>query len=246
MTALETPRTLCVIPARGGSKRVPRKNVRLVAGVPMIARTIAIVTASGVADRIVVSTDDEEIAEVARQAGAGVPFMRPQGLADDYTPTAPVIRHAVQQLEEQGDQGYGLILVVYPTAVLLEPADLSDAREALLAAGTRVVMSVGRYRSPIERAWRVDSSGRGHMPSPEYELSRTQDLPASYFDAGQFYFGRREFWMEGASLVGARPTLVELPGWRAIDIDTAEDVALAELLLEVRARSTDLPSATHL
>ena len=232
-------RTLCVVPARGGSKRVPRKNVRPVAGVPMLQRTLEIVVASGVADRVIVSTDDDEIATVARSAGAEVPFMRPAHLADDHTPTAPVISHAIATVEALGGDPFDYVVVVYPTAILLDPHDLRSARDSIVGTDHQVAFSVCRYPAPIERAWKRTSSGVGAMRQPEHALTRTQDLEPAYYDAGQFYFGTRGFWEAGGALSEASPLLIELPPWRAIDIDTEDDLELAARWLQTRPLSVD-------
>ncbi len=227
--------SLCVVPARGGSRRIPRKNVRPFAGVPAIARTIATVAASGVADRIVVSTDDDEIAAVSRSAGAETPFVRRAELADDHTPTIPVVADAVTRLAELGIGPFVTTWVVYPTAVLVEPDDLVRASVARIAAGARVAMSVVSSRAPVERAWRRADDGRGHMEWPEHAGTRTQDLPEAYFDAGQFYVATTEFWTSGASLADVSPLLVPLPLDHAIDIDDEADWLVAEALFNARS-----------
>lgn len=234
-------RTVCIVPARGGSKRVPRKNVRSLAGVPVIARTLATIIGSEVSDRVVVSTDDDEIAEIAVAAGADVPFRRPAQLADDHTPTAPVIVHALATLTQLGDRAYDHALVVYPTAVLLSSADLRTARDAVVGTGCSLAFSVCRFSAPIERAWRLAPDGTGEMRQPEFALTRTQDLEPSYFDAGQYYFGTVEFWEAGGSVASVRPRLVELPAWRIVDIDTEEDLERASLLLHAGSDSTGKP-----
>ena len=219
--------SLCVIPARGGSQRIPRKNIRPFAGVPILARTIGIVIASGVADRVIVSTDDDAIAEVARSAGASVPFLRSADLAGDDVPTIPVVADALARLgDDHGD--IDTVWVVYPTAVLLEPEDLVRAADEFRAAGATVAMSVVESPAPIERAWRRSGNGGGQMLSPEHVETRTQDLEPAYFDAGQFYVARADFWVSGATLAEIDPLLVQLPRERAIDIDTLDDWQFAE------------------
>ena len=208
--------TLCVIPARGGSTRVPRKNIRPVGGIPMIARTIDIVRRADVADLVVVSTEDAEIADVARGAGASTPFVRPTYLADDETGTAPVVAHAVESVLAGGQHRLELVLVVYPTAILLEPDDLRVGIAAVRANGVAAPMSVRRFSSPIERAWRIDDDGRGFMIDPTQAPTRTQDLPDAYFDAGQFYIGTVGFWTSGGRLATERPLLQPLPPLRSI------------------------------
>jgi N-acylneuraminate cytidylyltransferase len=196
----------------------------------MIARTIQTVIQSEVATRIVVSTDDREIAEVAIAAGAEVPFTRPAELADDHTPTAPVIAHAITCLRER-DQEYDLTLVVYPTAVLVRVQDLRGAIDAFRRSSADLVMSVGRYPAAIERAWRRHSDGRGSMIQPKHELTRTQDLEEAFFDAGQFYLGTVAFWLDGGRIASCNPLLYPLPRLVACDIDTEEDFRTVERLL---------------
>lgn len=221
---------LCVVPARGGSTRIPRKNVRPFAGTPLIVRTIRTVVASGVADRVVVSTDDPDIADLARSAGADIPFLRSPELAGDHTPTIPVVADAIARLAETEGCSYDTTWVVYPTAALLEPGDLVAAQRTFVESGADVAFSVVETRAPIERAWRCDDAGRGSMVQPEHVETRTQDLPPAYFDAGQFYVAASGFWTAGARLTDADPLLIPLPPWRAIDIDTEDDWRLAEAL----------------
>lgn len=223
-------RSLCVIPARGGSARIPRKNVRPFNGVPLIARAISTVLASGVADRVVVSTDDAEIAEVAHAAGADVPFVRDPVLSGDHTPTIPVVANAIERLGDLDRGRFATTWVVYPTAALLLPDDLVDARRVFAESGAVVAMSVVESRGPIERAWRRGPGGAGSMVSPSHVETRTQDLPPAFFDAGQFYVALTEFWLSGATLADAHPMLLPLPPWRSVDIDTEADWQLAERL----------------
>ena len=198
----------------------------------MIAHTIQTIVESGVADRVVVSTDDDEIASVARTAGAEVPFMRPADLADDHTPTAPVIAHAIEALADAGDTGFDFVLVVYPTAIAIRSEDLEAAKAELLSSNEALVMSVGRYPAPIERAWCRDESGHGQMLRPEWAMTRTQDLPDAFYDAGQFYLATADFWRAGGDIAGTRPLLHPLPRIRTVDIDCEDDLHLAQLLLE--------------
>lgn len=196
----------------------------------MLQRTLATVIESGVADRIVVSTDDDEIADLAIAAGVDVPFRRPDHLADDHTPTAPVVEHAISTIADAGET-FPYVLVVYPTAVLVAIEDLRAGRDAVIGGSHRLAMSVGRFHAPVERAWRLRPDGTGEMRQPEHALTRTQDLEASYFDAGQFYFGTTEFWRSGDTVSAASPALIELPSWRTVDIDDEDDVLHVERLL---------------
>ena len=224
---------LAVIPARGGSKRIARKNVKPFAGRPMIHYAIAAAQASGVFDRIVVSTDDAEIAQVALAAGAEVPFMRPARLADDAAATVPVVAHALQAL---GDGGWHArqVCCIYPCVPLLRPRELVDALEMLERDGVPYVFPVVAFESPIQRALRRSSDGSTSPFSPEHAQTRTQDLEPAFHDAGQFYWGTADAWKAGLDVhLNARSLVV--PAWRAVDIDTPDDWTRAELLHRMAA-----------
>jgi N-acylneuraminate cytidylyltransferase len=221
---------LCVIPARGGSKRIPRKNIREFCGKPMIAWSIEAAQASSCFDQIIVSTDDEEIANVARQWGADVPFMRPAELADDFAGTTPVVAHAVRWYQDQG-QELEAVCCLYATAPFVEPDDIKQGFKLLAQAGPdRFVFTVTAYPSPIQRALRIDAkSGESHMWQPEQFSKRSQDLEAAYHDAGQFYWGRPKTWLKSGNLFEGSKLLL-LPRWRVQDIDTEDDWTQAELM----------------
>jgi len=234
---------MAIIPARGGSKRIPRKNARPFLGEPLIQRTVRCVVDSGVFERVVVSTDDDGIARLAEEAGAEVPFMRPATLADDYTPTAPVVLHALEEIEARS----GLILAsacaVYATAALMTTDDLRSAAERFADSGADVLFAAAGHPAPVERSWTVSVEGRASMRWPEHRLTRTQDLPESFYDVGWFYFGSRRYWELGGA-VEDRVALHLIDRTRAIDIDTEDDWRLAEGLAgaEIRDRRTDLKS----
>ena len=221
--------TLCVIPARGGSKRIPRKNVRPFHGRPMIAWSISAALESGIFDHIIVSTDDKDIAEVARSEGAEVPFMRPVELSDDHTATVPVIAHAIEASEAL----WGLqenICCLYATAPFVQASDLSDAHALLDKTGAKYAFPVTSFPFPIQRGVRLRKDGRMEMFQPEYALTRSQDLEEAYHDVGQFYWGRRDAWMAGTTLIGPDAAPLIIPRLRAQDIDTPEDWDRAERL----------------
>lgn len=221
---------LAVIPARGGSKRIPRKNVKSFCGKPIIAWSIAAARASGCFNRIVVSTDDDEIAAVARAEGAETPFMRPATLADDHTGTMAVVAHAVQTMETQGST-FNHVCCIYPTAPLLQPASLRAAYERLVSAGTEFAFGVSSYGHPIQRALRLGSDGIVSMFEPSQATVRSQDLEPAYHDAGQFCWGTRDAFLAGVSpLSSGTSVAVVLPRHRVVDIDTPEDWELAEAL----------------
>ena len=207
---------ICVIPARGGSKRVPRKNIRPFRVRPMIAWSIEAARAAGCFDRIFVSTDDEEIAAVAVSHGADVPFLRPAHLADDHATTQAVVLHAVQWCEQQG-LPVDAVCCLYATASFVQPKDLQQAQQRLQGsrAGS-VVFAATSFPFPIQRAINLDTDGYASMYQPECFSIRSQDLDKAYHDAGQFYWATPETWSSVTNLfVGARPIL--LPRWRVQD-----------------------------
>jgi pseudaminic acid cytidylyltransferase len=226
--------TLAVIPARGGSKRIPRKNIRPFLGVPLLARTIALLKRSAVFDRLIVSTDDDEIAEVARAAGAEVPFRRPAELANDITGTLPVIVHAIGEMRSCGMQP-AYVACVYPAAVLTTVADLRAAWELLRESGADYVFTATSFPYPIQRALRRSGAGC-EMIWPEHRETRSQDLEPAFHDAGQFYFGRCQAWLGSRPLFSPRSRMLELPRHRVQDIDTPEDWERAELLFRLLER----------
>jgi pseudaminic acid cytidylyltransferase len=221
--------TLCVIPARGGSKRIPKKNIRDFCGKPAIAWSIEAARQSGCFDRIVVSTDDEEIAQVAGDWGAEVPFMRPPELSDDLTATRPVVNHAIRQIEnDSGRPDY--VCCLYATAVFVHSEDLQSALEMVAQPGVDFAFSVTSFPYPIQRALRITQENRVEMFHPEYRLSRSQDLENAYHDAGQFYWGKGEAFLEEKPTFGPNSVPIALPRFRVQDLDTLEDWQRAELM----------------
>lgn len=224
---------LAVIPARGGSKRIPRKNVRPFAGKPMIAHSIAAAQASGVCDRIIVSTDDDEIAAIAREAGAEVPFRRPADLSDDHTATTPVVAHAVRWALDAGLE-VDACCCIYATAPFLRPDDLRAGWERLAAGDWKYVFAATTFAFPVFRAIR-EEGGHVSMLFPEHFNTRSQDLAEALHDAGQFYWGRPSAWLNGDRIFETHSSIVRLPRWRVQDIDTLEDWTRAEMLWRVIA-----------
>lgn len=221
--------TLCVIPARGGSKRIPRKNVKPFHGRPMIAWSIQAALDSQVFDHVIVTTDDPDIADVARSQGAEVPFMRPAELSDDYTPTVPVIAHAIAQAEVLwGTQD--LICCLYATAPFVKASDISAARSLLDITEADYAFPVTSFPFPIQRGVKLRADGRMEMFQPEHAMTRSQDLEEAYHDVGQFYWGRRAAWLSGKALIGPDAAPLVIPRYRAQDIDTLEDWDRAERL----------------
>lgn len=221
---------IAIIPARGGSKRIPRKNAKPFFGVPMIARTIATALESGLFEQVVVSTDDAEIAEISRYAGAQVPFTRPLDLADDLTPTVPVIAHAVQACNGLGWE-VSHACCIYPCVPLLAIGDMTAALEMALDTDADFVYPVTDYAHPIQRAMRRSPAGKMSLYSPQFEMTRTQDLEKSFHDAGQFYWGKSSAWLEHKKMHTAGLGM-PIPHWRVVDIDSEDDWRRAELLFQ--------------
>jgi len=230
---------LAVIPARGGSKRIPHKNIRPFAGKPMIAWSIAAALDSGLFERVIVSTDDEEIARVARNCGAEVPFMRPAQLSDDHTPTLPVITHAIEWQAAQG-RSPQQVCCIYATAPFITTADLRRGEELLRQTSCEYAFSVTSYGFSIQRALRMSAKNRVSMFYPEHQLTRSQDLEPAYHDAAQFYWGQAEAWLSGRPIFGENSAPVLLPRHRVQDIDTPEDWTRAELMFNALKLSESL------
>lgn len=229
---------LAVIPARGGSKRIPRKNIKLFCGKPMIAWSIEAAKVAGCFDRIIVSTDDAEIAEVARAHGAEVPFMRPPELSDDHTGTIPVIAHAIDWMAQQVCS-VEFACCLYATAPFVQAQDLSKGLEVLQFSGAQYALAVTNFAAPIQRSFRITGQQRIEMFNPSQFNTRSQDLEEAYHDAGQFYWGRSEAWLSAMSLFSQVSTPIKLPRYRVQDIDTLDDWIRAEMMFEILNQPTE-------
>jgi N-acylneuraminate cytidylyltransferase len=220
--------TIAIIPARGGSKRIPRKNIKLFCGKPMIAWSIEAARSAAIFDAILVSTDHDEIASVAEAYGAEAPFRRPVELANDHTPTLPVIAHTIRWWEEHRSP-VKLACCIYATAPFLQAQYLREGFELLKAhPDAEFVFSITSYAFPIFRALNRNADGTVGMFWPENELKRSQDLPEAWHDAGQFYWGRPESFSRHKGVFSARSYPVVLPRHQVQDIDTPEDWTRAE------------------
>ena len=217
---------IAIIPARGGSKRIPRKNIKAFCGKPMITWAICAAKESDLFDHIIVSTDDDEIANVARTSGAETPFMRPEELGDDLTPTVPVVAHAVKSCLDLG-WAVDYACCIYPCAPLLQVADLAASLEVLQERDADFVYPVTEYAHPIQRAMRRLPGGEMQFFNPQFELTRTQDLETAYHDAGQFYWGKAAAWLEHKKM-HTDGLGMPIPNWRVVDIDSVDDWARAE------------------
>lgn len=216
-----------IIPARGGSKRIPRKNIREFCGLPMIAWSIKACLATEVFDSVIVSTDDNEIMECSRAYGATVPFIRPAGLSDDRTPTRDVVNHAIREVSRLY-QMPSQVCCVYATAPLLQPNDLISAQGILDQNYANFVFSATDFPFPIQRAFRRRLDGLLEMFHPEHFATRSQDLEPAYHDAAQFYWGKPQAFLDGLPMFSGQSIPYFLPRHRVIDIDTDEDWKIAE------------------
>lgn len=219
---------VAIITARGGSKRIPNKNIRDFGGKPMIAWPILAARHANIFDRIIVSTDSEKIRDISVEYGAEVPFLRPASLSDDHTATAPVVIHALEWLMEQGAKP-SRVCCIYPTSPFIEADDLKRGL-TLLQDGAPAAISVTTFDYPILRAFKVNGDGSVEFNWPEYRPVRSQDLPEFYHDAGQFYWADVQAFFEAKrfAMSGAMPVI--LPRKRVQDLDTPEDWELAELM----------------
>lgn len=220
---------IAVIPARGGSKRIPRKNIKEFCGKPMIAWSIEAARASGLFDLIIVSTDDMEIAEIAKQWKADVPFMRPESLSNDYAATTPVIGHATQWALDQG-MDVDAVCCIYATAPFVQVGDIQQGLQALTSGDWDYAFTVTDFAAPIFRAFKESAVGSIEMFFPEHFSTRSQDLPVALHDAGQFYWGRPAAWLEDKRIFDQRSKPIVIPRWRVQDIDTPDDWERAETM----------------
>lgn len=222
---------IAIIPARGGSKRILRKNIKLFDGKPMIAYAITAARASALFEHIIVSTDDEEIAAVAREWGAKTPFMRPAELANDYAETVPVIAHGTQACRTLG-WTFEHVCCIYPAVPFIQIEDLKGALALLVEGGADYCFTATKFPSAIQRALKRMNDGKMQPFYPQYEATRTQDLEPAYHDAGQFYWGKTGAWLQNIKIHNGGIGYV-IPSWRVVDIDTPEDWLRAEALFKV-------------
>jgi N-acylneuraminate cytidylyltransferase len=224
---------IAVIPARGGSKRIPRKNIKAFMGRPIIRYAIEAALESQLFDTVVCSTDDDEIARVALAAGAQVPFMRPANIADDHAITADVIAHAVNYLLANGCQVQS-VCCLYATAAFVTAQQLRDAYTLFQQQPCDFVFSATAFDFPIQRAIYLKEGGRVEMFYPEYALTRSQDLTPAFHDAGQFYWGTATAWLEKRRIFSPNSAAFIVPSHEVQDIDTLDDWRRAELLFQLR------------
>lgn len=220
---------IAVIPARGGSKRIPKKNIRQFCGKPIIAYSIEAAQQTGLFEHIIVSTDSEEIADTAKHYGAEVPFMRPNELADDYTHVTPVITHALNWLQRHGfNTEY--FCCIFATAPFIKSDYIATGYKLIKKKGVSSAFSVTTFSYPVFRALKITNDGSIEMVWPEYQESRSQDLQEAYHDAGQFYWGNTKRFLTEKTFFTSDAIPILLPRLMVQDIDTPEDWDIAEKL----------------
>ena len=223
---------MAVIPARGWSKRIPKKNIKKFRGKPMIAYSIEAAIKTDIFDDIIVSTDSQEIAEISKKYGARVPFIRPDKLSDDFTTSSAVMAHATRWLQENYS-ALNLVCCIYATAPFIHKEDLLNAYEIFKTDNWSYVFSATTFPFPIQRAIKRLDNGGITMFQPECHESRSQDLEEGFHDAGQFYFGKPDAWITREKVFQNNSEIVVLPRWRVQDIDTIEDWENTEKLFHL-------------
>ncbi|MFA7090459.1 MAG: pseudaminic acid cytidylyltransferase [Arcobacteraceae bacterium] len=224
-------KAVAIIPARGGSKRIPRKNIKLFHGIPLIAYSIEVALNSKLFDKVIVSTDDEEIAQIAKEYGAQVPFLRPKELSDDFTGTGAVVGHTLKYLKSVGEN-YDFVCTIYATAPFLQTKYLLEGFEKLKNSNARSAFSCTSMPFPIKRTFKITQNERCQMFFPEHFQTRSQDLEEAYQDAGQFYWTNLN--VPSTDIIFGQDSIpIVLPRYLVQDIDTPEDWERAEMMYEV-------------
>ena len=235
---------LAIIPARGGSKRIPRKNIRTFCGKPMIAWSIDAALKSGCFDEVIVSTDDGEIASISLMCGAKVPFMRPAELSDDHTGTIPVMAHAVDWITRNSGQ-VDLACCIYATAPFITIQSIRNGLQTLIDSNCDYAFAVTSYPYPIQRSLRITGKNRVEMLDTQHFNTRSQDLEEVWHDAGQFYWGTAQAWLAARPIFGLQSAPVILSRHEVQDIDTDEDWIVAEAMFNARNLLRDENSFNH-
>ena len=230
---------IAIIPARGGSKRIPRKNIKLFSGKPMLSYSIDAALSSGVFDHVIVSTDDAEIASVAESLGATVPFLRPESLSDDFTGTRAVTNHAIETFAKQYEQP-NYCCCIYATAPFVQAKYLQQGLQALVDNPDKAfAFSVTSFAFPVQRALTLSEKGVALM-YPEFASTRSQDLPEGFHDAGQFYWGSYNGYLSDKGMFSEHSIPVIVPRHLVQDIDTKEDWQRAELMYKAYMKDSEL------
>jgi pseudaminic acid cytidylyltransferase len=220
--------SVAIITARGGSKRIPRKNIREFLGKPIITYSIKAAIDSGCFDEVMVSTDDEEIAEVAARAGAAVPFFRSIQTSDDFATTSDVILEVLESYQNI-QRSFSLACCIYPTAPFVTAERLKKAFDLLVKSDSDSVIPVTEFSFPILRSFKMDENSKVEFNWPENALKRSQDLPKAYHDCGQFYCINVPRFLQHKKLVTDNTSAIVMPNIEVQDIDNEEDWTLAEI-----------------
>jgi pseudaminic acid cytidylyltransferase len=225
---------IAIIPARGGSKRIPRKNIKFFLGKPIIAYSIQTALDSKLFDKVIVSTDDKEIARVSKEYGAEVPFFRPKELSDDFTGTNDVVKHTINWLVGQGIE-VNNVCCIYATAPFVKQQYLKEGFEKLQNSDKSFAFSVTSFAFPIQRAVKINNDEIS-MFYPQHLITRSQDLEGAYHDAGQFYWGKAQAFLDDEVIFSEKSIPVVLPRYLVQDIDTLEDWHRAELMYKASSQ----------
>ena len=231
-------KNIAIIPARGGSKRLPKKNIKNFLGKPIIAYSIETAIKTNLFDRVIVSTDNPAIAKVAIKYGAEAPFVRPEELSDDFTGTHEVIRHAVKWLENSGEK-IDYVCCIYPTAPLIQKKDLLKGFNLIKNGKWELIMAATNFSYPIFRSFKKSPNGGLEMIFPEHYNSRSQDLPKVYHDAGLFYWANPNIWKKNPKGYNEKNSIVEIPNYRVQDIDTFDDWKKAETIYKILKKNNN-------
>ena len=221
-------KSIAIIPARGGSKRIPRKNIRNFLGKPIIAYSIEAAIKSNIFDKVIVSTDDDEIKNIALQYGAEVPFLRSRKNADDYATLTDVLIEVLSEYKYLRES-FDLICCVLPTAPFIKSNDLIIAYDKIIKPDVDCVLSISRFTYPIQRALKKDEDGKISMSAPEYKNTRSQDLEPLFHDAGQYYLIKTKTIISEKTLFPAKTSGIVIDELRVQDIDTEADWKIAEI-----------------
>lgn len=219
--------SIAIIPARGGSKRIPRKNIKDFCGKPIIAYSIEAALKSGIFDEVMVSTDDEEIAQVARRYGASVPFFRSPETANDYATTAQVYREVLEEYRKRG-QEFSYLCGIYSTAPFVTEGILQEAFEKMVQTDADSLIPIVRFSYPPQRAYLLEDN-KIVRQFPQYATARSQDLPPVYHDCGQFVMVKTESFLQKSAILTDNTISIEIPEMRVQDLDTVEDWEIAEV-----------------
>jgi len=232
MTQIDRRSALAVIPARGGSKRVPRKNIRDLHGKPLLAWSLQTAISSGLFSRVTVSTDDEVTRQIAQESGAHLMGTRPAHLSHDHASTGQVMAHEVTlALIENPALEY--VCCIYPAAFAVTATDLTSSFDLLQSSGKPFVAAVTQYAHPVQRAMRITDDGSLTFATPETASMRTQDFESMWHDAGQFYWGSTQAWLDGTSIL-SNACAYPIESSRVVDIDTEDDWRRAEQIMNSR------------